>query len=226
MKYNGTCRYGFPRLPSPKNLIARPLPKEMPQKEKEAMKNKASETLTKAKNFICSANFDRNISFQSFLQKIEVEEEDYLKSLSISSTGSVLVLKRGLNDVYTNNYNYEMLKAWNANMDIQIALDPYAVITYVVSYVLKDETGMTAFLKEALNSQAGKTVGEKINALKTAYLLNRQVGESESCYRILPGMKLKDSNISTVFVQTGFPENRTEFYKRLPDGEILSGNFF
>ena len=223
MKYNGTCRYGFPRLPSPKNLIAKPLSKEMPQKEKESIKSKASETLTKAKNFIQSSDFDRNMSFENFLKKIEVKEEDYMKSLSISSTGSVLVLKRALNDVYTNNYNHEMLKAWNANMDIQIALDPYAVITYVVSYVLKDETGMTAFLKEALNSQAGKTLGEKIKGLKSAYLLNRQVGESESCYRILPGMKLKDSNISTIFIQTGFPENRTEFYKRLPDHEVMTG---
>ena len=223
LKYNGVCRYGFPRLPSPKSLIAKPLPKDMALKEKEALKAKVCDILTKAKCLVESEDFDRNMSFESFLGKISSTEEEYTKALSISSNGNILVLKRSLKEIYTNNYNHEMLKAWNANMDIQIALDPYAVITYVVSYVLKDETGMTSFLKEALNSQTGKSAGEKVNALKTAYLLNRQVGESESCYRILPGMKLKDSNISTVFVQTGFPENRTEFYKRIPDGGALAG---
>ena len=226
MKYNGLCRYGFPRLPSPKTLIAKPLPKEMPQKEKEALNSKACELLTKAKSLIQAENFDKKMTFQNYLNALGVKEEEYIELLSISSTGNVLVLKRSLMEIHTNNYNFEMLKAWNANMDIQIALDPYAVITYVVSYVLKDETGMTSFLKQALNSQTGKSVKEKINALKTAYLLNRQVGESESCYRILPGMRLKDSNISTIFIQTGFPENRTEFYKRIPDGSTLAGNTY
>ena len=223
LKYSGVCRYGFPRLPCPKNLIAEPLPKEMPRSEKEAIGKKACEILEKAKCVIESENFDKTMSFEKFLTQVGVAENEYIKALSISSSGNILMLKRNPNEIYTNNYNPEMLRAWNANMDIQIALDPYAVITYVVSYVLKDETGMTKFLKDALNSQTGKSIEEKIKALKNAYLLNRQVGESESCYRILPGMRLKDSNVSTIFVQTGFPENRTEFYKKLPDGESFDG---
>ena len=223
MKYSGVCRYGFPRLPSPRNIVAQPLPKEMSKAEREKETKTALEILEKARNLIQSEKFDNNVSFENFLVQVGVKEDEYVKSLSISSKGNVLVLKRGLKEIHTNNYNTEMLKAWNANMDIQIALDPYAVITYVVSYVLKDETGMTKFLKDALNSQTGKSIKEKITALKNAYLLNRQVGESESCYRILAGMKLKDSNISTVFVQTGFPENRTEFYKKLPEGNHCNG---
>ena len=223
LKYSGTCRYGFPRLPSPKNLIAQPLPKEMPKVEKERQTKIASEILEKAKSVIQSEKFDNTISFEKFLGQVGVTEDQYVNAISISASGNVLVLKRGLKEIHTNNYNPEMLKAWNANMDIQIALDPYAVITYVVSYVLKDETGMTKFLKDALTSQTGNSIKEKIYALKNAFLLNRQVGESESCYRILPGMRLKDSNISTIFVQTGFPENRTEFYKKLPNEKQSDG---
>ena len=223
LKYSGVCRYGFPRLPCPKNLIAQPLSKEMTKAEKEKQTKNASEILTKAKDVMESKDFDKTMTFENFLEKVGVKENEYVDALSISSSGNVLVLKRSPKEIYTNNYNPEMLKAWNANMDIQIALDPYAVITYVVSYVLKDETGMTKFLKEALNLQTGKSIAEKIKALKNTYLLNRQVGESESCYRILPGMRLKDSNISTIFVQTGFPENRTEFYKKLPNENQSNG---
>ena len=53
----------------------------------------------------------------------------------------MIIYKRDIQDVYTNNYNPEMLKAWDANMDIQLVHDPYAVTSYVVGYATKDEDG-------------------------------------------------------------------------------------
>ena len=41
------------------------------------------------------------------------------------------------------------------------------------------------------------------------------MGASEAVYRFLASMKLKNSNITTTFVQTGFPENRTIFFKKV-----------
>ena len=194
----------------------------MSKEEREALKKRGTETLEKARSLLEQPNIDNDMTFQDFLRAIDTSEEDYMTYLSMSSSGSVLVLQRDVKDRFTNNFNKEWLEAWNANMDIQIALDPYAVITYIVSYVNKDETGMTKFLKETLTANAGKSVKEKIKELKMAYLFNRQVGESESCYRILPGLKLKDSNIATIFIQTGFPENRTVFYKKISEeGEVL-----
>ena len=90
----------------------------------------------------------------------------------------------------------------------------------MVSYVAKDETGMTKFLKEALNATLDKPLQEKLKALKMAYLKNKQMGASEAVYRVLPGMHLKNSNISTIFVQSGFPENRSVYFKRLPDDDF------
>ena len=58
-------------------------------------------------------------------------------------------MKRNVKDRFINNFNPEMLDAWNANHDIQLALDPYAVISYIVNYMNKDETQMTKNLKEA-----------------------------------------------------------------------------
>ena len=43
--------------------------------------------------------------------------------------------------------------AWNANMDIQMAIDPYAGITYIINYMNKDETGLTKFMKDALKKK-------------------------------------------------------------------------
>ena len=110
-----------------------------------------------------------------------------------------------------------MLHAWNANMDIQLALDTYAVITYIMSYMNKDETQMTKFLKKALNSVAKDNAKEKLRTLKMIYLTHRQVGTAEATYRLLPAMKQKDSNIRCIFVTTGFPKSRSRFYKKVVD---------
>ena len=68
---------------------------------------------------------------------------------------------------------------------------------------------MTKFLTEALKSDAKQNAQEKLKTLKMAYLTHHQVGASEATYRILKGMKLKNSNIGCVFVITGFPQNCT-----------------
>ena len=49
-------------------------------------------------------------------------------------------------------------------------------------------------------------------------MTNRQIGHSEAVYKLLQGMKLRNSNISCLFVASGFPDNRSEFYQKVPDG--------
>ena len=155
---------------------------------------------------------EMNIFCKEFLN---VDYEEYEEALKITKKGKILILKRRINERFTNNYNPEMLFAWDANMDLQIAIDPYAIITYVVSYMNKDETQMTKVLTEALKSDAKQNAQEKLKTLKMAYLTHRQVGASEATYRILKGMKLKNSNIGCVFVITGFPQNRSHFWKKV-----------
>ena len=44
----------------------------------------------------------------------------------------------------------------------------------------------------------------------------------EAVYRFFPGMMMKRSYLGTVFVQTGFPEHRSIFFKKVSDdGESL-----
>ena len=154
-----------------------------------------------------------------FCTMLGVTYNDYEKALKTSQRGKVLFMKRNVKDRYINNYNPEMLQAWNANMDIQLALDPYAVISYIVSYVNKDETQMTKFLKEALSADAGKNAKERLKTLKHAFFSHRQVGHCEATYRLLPSLKLKDSNISCIFVMTGFPDKRSIFCKKVSEEE-------
>ena len=219
-KYNGSCRYGFPRLPSPRTLLAKPLEQtnpDMDEKERSEKKKRAAEVLSTAKTLLEDPNFDEAMKIEDFYTAIGTNEKEYLECLSISERGRVLVLKRDLKERNINNYNPEMILAWNANMDIQLVVDPYAVISYIASYMNKDENSTTPFMKEALSKNAGKEAKEKLKALREAYLTHRQVGASEAAYRAIPAMKMKDSNISCIFVTTGFPNNRSVFFKKLKD---------
>ena len=210
LKYNGSCRYGFPKLPSPRTIIAKPLEQTNPgmdEKERSKKKKRAAEVLSTAKNLLEDPNFDEDMKIEDFYAAIGTNEKEYLEFLSISERGRVLILKRDLKERNINNYNTEMILAWNANMDIQLVVDPYAVISYIASYMNKDENSTTPFMREALSANAGKEAKVKLKALREAYLTHRQVGASEAAYRAIPAMKMKDSNLSCVFVTTGFPNN-------------------
>ena len=216
-KYGTSCRFGFPKLPSKETLIAKPLPDDMDLKEKNTKEEKAKDIVKRAKTLLESSELDENISIDDFVKALNVSYVEYKEAIGIMEKGTQLILKRNVNERFINNFNPEVAKAWDGNTDFQIALDPFAVVTYMISYVAKDETGMTKFLKEALTATLDKPLTEKLKALKMAYLKNKQMGASEAVYRVLPGMYLKHSNITTIFVQSGFPENRTVHFKKIPD---------
>ena len=65
-------------------------------------------------------------------QKANVKYNDYIEALETSTSGYSVVLQRDLDELFINPYNREWMKAWNANMDLQVVLDFFAVITYVL----------------------------------------------------------------------------------------------
>ena len=57
--------------------------------------------------------------------------------LSHSMKGFAAVLRRDIDEVWTNSFNHEWLEIWDSNLDVQIALDMYAIVTYITDYYLK-----------------------------------------------------------------------------------------
>ena len=52
--------------------------------------------------------------------------------------GYTVIVKRDVDEIFTNTYNPEWIKAWDANSDIQFCGDYFGVITYVTDYFMKD----------------------------------------------------------------------------------------
>ena len=101
-----------------------------------------------------------------------------------------------------------------------LCLDFFAIITYISDYYSKDDSGTMKHIKEALNSAGNESLKCKLNLVAQQCLTHRQIGESEAFFRILPHLHMKESNIESVFVQTGFNKNRSRFLHKLSDEEV------
>ena len=138
--------FGFPRFPSEETIIAQPLHKEDFDNEK-AYKEKIDQlqkVLSKVKDVLnelddlfhskeenAEKQRAKYKSLDDILKKAKVTKEDYYEALRTSKTGKIIILKRTVNELWVNNYNPEWIQAWNGNMDIQLCLDFYAIVTYI-----------------------------------------------------------------------------------------------
>ena len=193
----------------------------MKDKEKEEKLTKAQEILLKVKEaLLAMKEKDDDIELQPFLEKLGIEYDDYKDALKISEKGNTVVLKRKISERFVNNYNPKFMLAWQANLDLQIALDCFAVITYITDYISKSDAGLTRELKKALKeSPKDSSNFQRLTDLKKAYFTHVQVSQCNAVYTLVPGMNLKSSNLGTIYVATGFPENRSGLWKRVVEKE-------
>ena len=97
------------------------------------------------------------IEGRSFLER----NKNYVEALSISSKGYSVILKRDVDEIIINNYNAECIKCWSGNMDRQVCLDFYAIITYITDYYMKDESGTMKVINEALANSHDESSNRK-----------------------------------------------------------------
>lgn len=215
-KQQSECRFKFPRLPSLKTIIAQELSDESDD-EKEAKLKAAEKLLKKVKERIEQIDADEYEDLEAFLTDMNITMSDYLEALSISRRGSTIILRRSIKECFVNNYNETFMQAWRGNMDVQVVLDPYAVVSYVTDYLSKSDEDLTKLLRQALNETKNCNDMERLNHLKKTYFTHRQVCASEAVYRLFRGLKMRGSSVKTTFVSSGLPENRAAFLTKVDE---------
>ena len=96
----------------------------------------------------------------------------YHYCLSFCEYGTRIVLQRHIDEIFVNNYNPHWMEAWQGNMDIQLCLDYFSIITYMTDYVTKPETKTTEVLKQVQKAKKkeGCSTKELMNTLVHTYL--------------------------------------------------------
>lgn len=125
-----------------------------------------------------------------------------------------MFLRRALSEIRVNNYNETLLKCWEANMDIQYILDPYACAAYIVSYISKGQRGMSNLLSTACreSKNASSNIRDQVRKVGNTFLNHVEVGAQEACYLVLQ-MPLRRSSRDVVFVDTNPESERVTLMK-------------
>ena len=239
-KCASACKYGFPRFPLKDTImIDKNEPKNSTVEDKEKILNR--ENILRKVREVLKDDDKLETIFKKYPEKGEtleddyyfrsqrIEEllkvagdisyEDYVISLKcMKNNGSTVLIKRDIDEIYVNNYNQEWITNWNANMDIQIVLDYFGLITYVTDYWAKADEGLTPILREAAKQlKAEPEQKKRAQEMANTFISHRQMGEAEAYYKILPNLTLKYSNVDTVFVPTDKKELRSRFLMKIDD---------
>ena len=153
-KNNKVCRFHFPRPPSGRTFICRKLEDENDSKCESNTNEQTSLKESEAKFILESiwkelASDKIYNSLSELYQELGINEDLFEKACEVLTKKTYLVLKRDINEVYVNQYNPDLLRSWNGNLDLQYVFDPYSCIVYIVSYITKSEREMGRLLQQS-----------------------------------------------------------------------------
>ena len=195
-KRGRTCRFNFPQPPSTKTLIAYPRTDE---DDASIDMNTVSNALSRVRKELIDGDVD--VSIEQLLNNAKVPMRHYEKALEISTKGNAIVLKREPKECKINNYNPNVMLAWQANMDIQFVLNAYACVMYVASYMMKSERAMGELLRNVAKENRTDEMKLQLRKVGSAFLTHCEVSAQEAVYRIL-SMPMKQLSRTVVFVDT------------------------
>ena len=241
-KKGGKCRFNYPKPPSPFTIIQKPIDKT--DKEQKEMFKKATATINMVLDFLAEGNniqtimadFDKTAEakgiqhqegkvkrIKAVCEKAHVKYEDYIEALQHSNRGYAIVLARDIDECTVNPFNPEWIRAWNGNMDIQVVIDFYQVITYITDYYSKADDGIIEKVNEAVAQSGSKSVKEKMSVMANTFLTHRVIGEAEACYRLIPSLNLSMSNVTTTFINTNTDEEKSKRFRKATQEHIDAG---
>ncbi|XP_069114560.1 uncharacterized protein [Argopecten irradians] len=216
-KGKAICRFGYPIPPMLKTSILEPL------SEEECTEfPKAAANYIKISEMLDTMTLGEDITFQDFLEHLEMDNETYVTAIRSSLTAPKVFLKRNPSEVRINSYNRLLLEAWEANMDVQFILDAYSCASYIVSYISKGERGMSNLLHQACQEikEGNHDIKQQVRHIGNKFLTHVEVCAQEAAYLVLQ-MPLRHCSRSVVFINTSEEANRTFLLKPLKELEDL-----
>ncbi|CAF1383790.1 unnamed protein product [Adineta steineri] len=203
VRYPGKpCIFIFPRAVALRTFICEPIKIENDEdKERYKKIKKILIEMNAAMNLLEKEKVLSWSDFDNLLNKYNWTYDEYEFALRIIHTRPTIIHKREPNARWVNQYNEELLRAWDANMDIQFVLDPYACAKYIMSYTTKPEKEMSLLLEATHKEcrEGNMTVREEMKKLTGTFFNNRQVSVQEAIYRATK-MPLIHSSRGFVFV--------------------------
>ncbi|XP_066264724.1 uncharacterized protein [Branchiostoma lanceolatum] len=207
------CRFGFPKPPVKQTFLCSPVAKQdLTDEERASIAEKEKQAEILLKKFwdvLDKITEPEKCSTDDILKEAQLTTAQFCDALNLMATRKQVVLRREPKDMWVNNYNPHLLRAWNGNMDIQYVLDAYSCVRYIVSYISKAEREMGKLLKQAQKEarEGNEDIVNEMRKVGNAYLYHREVSAQEAVYRVC-SLKLKDCTREVTFIPTDEQANR------------------
>ena len=212
------CRFNFPQPPIKSTVILYPLGDDFSAVRKEKYKNE----FRKLNDKLNSMKDGEDISFDGFLQKFKLSEEEYLLVIRSSLLTPTVFLRRNPDELRVNGYNKGCLLAWRANMDIQFVLDVYACAMYIVSYISKAQRGMSELLRAACDEakNGNLTIKQQVRDIGNKFLNGVEISAQEAVYIALQ-LPMRRSSRDVIFIPSSPPDERIQLLKSFEEIKTL-----
>ncbi|KAI8498196.1 hypothetical protein Bbelb_241400 [Branchiostoma belcheri] len=207
------CRFGFPKPPVKQTFLCGPTPlTEMTFEELASIPAREAQAEAILKAFwdvLNKKSEPEKCSTDDLLKEVKITTAQFCVAMNTMANRKQIMLRREPKDMWVNNYNPHLLRAWNANMDIQYVLDAYSCVKYIVSYISKAEREMGKLLKQAHKEarEGNEDVVTEMRKVGHAYIHHREVSAQEAVYRVC-SLKLKDCSREVIFIPTDEHANR------------------
>ena len=124
-----------------------------------------------------------------------------------------------------SNYNPVLLKAWEANLNIQSVHNYHNALTYMTAYFSKSKSEVSEPLKLAQSEikKQSLNIRDAMKQIAYSFIIARQLSVQESVYDILPELWLRKCLPGFLFINTNLLENRIRMVKSKGVLEALSG---
>ncbi|XP_041957559.1 uncharacterized protein LOC121715728 [Alosa sapidissima] len=125
-KKNTVCRFNFPRPPSSRTFITRGGNCE--DLNGNADDNTGASAIMKNVKTALTMPDMHFDTTDAFFESLGIDQGLFEKVYNICSKKKSIVLKRNPGDIWVNQYNTDLLRAWQGNMDIQYVTDAFSVV--------------------------------------------------------------------------------------------------
>ncbi|CAH1106979.1 unnamed protein product [Psylliodes chrysocephalus] len=103
------------------------------------------------------------LSFQEVLDKLKLNESQYINALRSSLKRVQVFLKRSSLEVGINSYNKNILHLFESNIEVQFVLEECDVASYIINYVGKVDACLSKLLRDAASdaNKESKNIKDK-----------------------------------------------------------------
>ena len=166
----------------------------------------------------CGLGTNVTESCNDMLIQLNMTMDQYINGVHSSLSHPKFFPKRNPCEIRINNYMPNCLHIWRANHDIQLSLSPHAVNEYILSYVTKDQKGMSIMMEHACEDakHGNMDLKESVSHIGNVFLNGVETSQEEATFLLLQ-LPMIYMTRGTTFMNTFPPHKRTFLVKKVED---------